>query len=345
MRPLRSSLAAVARHPWTHFALLGAVLWVAAAPWRAGDDATPGTAADEPIVVTAADLRRLAHDFEQRWGFAPTAEQQRSLVAQYVDEEILVRQARALALDHGDASVRRRLLEKARAVGLAPAAGEEALLAEVRALGLDDDVVVRRILAQKMRLVLEGAPPPGWDDDTALQETLERHRERWLQPETISFSHVFVASDRPGLAAAEAAEAAEVARRELRSEPPDESARALSDPFPLGLRVSGYTREKLVGRFGEPFARAVLELEPGRWSPPLRSPYGLHLVWVEERQPARLPPLEAVREPVRSVLRAEHAARSLGEGMARLRAFHDVRVEDEDPRLVNGGTSADAPRS
>ena len=47
---------------------------------------------------------------------------------------------------------------------------------------------------------------------------------------------------------------------------------------------------RLLARFGESFANAVFALQPGGWSAPIASSYGMHLVWVMEKLPERVPP-------------------------------------------------------
>ena len=50
--------------------------------------------------------------------------------------------------------------------------------------------------------------------------------------------------------------------------------------------------------FGNGFAAALADLPLGRWSGPVESGYGLHLVLIRERQPGSLPALAEVREVV-----------------------------------------------
>ena len=139
------------RHPLLHFAVVGALLVVAQRTWvrtRAGDPPEP----DRRIVISADRIRSLRAEFERRWGGPPTAVQLRTSIERAVEEEMLVREARVLALDHRDASVRRRLIEKARAVNRRPQATAEDLHRQALALGLENDAVIHRLLAEKMRL-------------------------------------------------------------------------------------------------------------------------------------------------------------------------------------------------
>jgi hypothetical protein len=56
--------------------------------------------------------------------------------------------------------------------------------------------------------------------------------------------------------------------------------------------------------FGREFPKKLSVLPVGRWSGPVESGYGLHLVLVSKRTARRLPPLHEVRDAVLSEWRA-----------------------------------------
>jgi len=95
----------VLREPLVHFFVLGAVVFGLFALF----DDTPPPVSGQTITVTVEDARRLVAEFEATWRRAPTAEELDSMIAQYIREEIYVREAAALGLDEGDAVIRRRL--------------------------------------------------------------------------------------------------------------------------------------------------------------------------------------------------------------------------------------------
>ncbi|MCK6370078.1 MAG: peptidyl-prolyl cis-trans isomerase [Gammaproteobacteria bacterium] len=99
----------LAREPLVHFALLGAVLFIA---YEQLDPAWSGGAAAEEIVVTAGRVRSLAGTFARTWQRPPTPAELDGLVEDYIREEVLYREALALGLDRDDTVVRRRLRQK-----------------------------------------------------------------------------------------------------------------------------------------------------------------------------------------------------------------------------------------
>ena len=89
-------------------------------------------------------------------------------------------------------------------------------------------------------------------------------------------------------------------------------------------------REPDVGRdFGSVFAAALADLPVGRWSGPVESGFGLHLVLVRDRQPGSLPALAEVRETVEREwrnARREEAGEAFYRG---LRKRYVVSVESQ----------------
>jgi hypothetical protein len=97
------------REPLVHFLLLGAALFGAFAFW--GGPAIP-PAGQYHIVVTPTMVQNLALTFQNAEGRAPTGQELDQQIADYVREEILGREARALNLDQDDPAVRRELRGK-----------------------------------------------------------------------------------------------------------------------------------------------------------------------------------------------------------------------------------------
>ena len=62
------------------------------------------------------------------------------------------------------------------------------------------------------------------------------------------------------------------------------------------------------------------------WSPPIRSSYGEHVVWVHEREPAQIPPLSRVRGAVVSAVYRDREAELLRETVAELRSEFVVEI-------------------
>jgi hypothetical protein len=318
-----------------HFVAIGALLFGVRALQASG----PTASERPPIEITAERIRELEEEFERRWSAPPSPAQLSAAIEQEIESELLLREARVLGLGLDDASIGRRLVEKMRALAHRPGASPSQLIREAHELGLDDDVVIRRLLVTKMRLLLETDPHEAPPSGEELEAYLVNHPARFAQPALVSFSQVFLNPARRG-ARLDADARALLGRLRAESLEPGASA-ALSDPFPLGLEYHAQAQRRIAARFGARFAEQLFALPPGTWSGPIPSPFGLHLVVVHETSAGRLPPLAAVRQQVTEAMRAERAALRRKRGIARLRASYEIRVAGH-PDL---SSSAEVPRS
>jgi hypothetical protein len=301
--------------PLVHFVVFGVLLFAARGWWGGGT-------AREEIVVTAADVARLREAWTREHETRPD---ERALVRAAIDDEVLFREALALGIDREDGAVRERLVRLGGFVG-EDTAGEEALEEEARRLGLDrSDLVIRRHLVQMMRLATERVGVDALPSEDELADYLARHAERFAVPARVALTHVYLSAGRRGRALEAQAAALHAHLRTEAVAPAD--AASLGDPFIRGADIAGASDIDLDQTFGTGFAAAVREAPERAWVGPVRSSYGLHLVWVRERVPRRVPALAAVRSQVALRLLHERGAARARERLAALRARYDVRVE------------------
>jgi hypothetical protein len=234
------------------------------------------------------------------------------------DQDLLLEEALALGLDRTDRFVRERLAGLVRIVDAGAVEDAPGLEREARRLGLErHDLVVRRHLVQAMELALAHGSPREWPDDATLAAYVERHRERFVQPARVRFSHVFFARDRAGEPAAAAAAA--TLTRLVAGAPEQPAAVTLGDGFLAGSEIAA-SESEVARTFGPAFAAALVRFPPGAWAGPVASSYGWHLVQVHERVPAAVPPLAAIRSRVVHAVLAEQAAARLERRLAERRA-------------------------
>lgn len=324
------ALRAGARSPALHFLTVGALL-VALDTRTAGPAGATGR---PPIMITAARVAEIRDEYTRTLEAAPTPAELDALVAREAEEEMLFREALLLGLDRGDRAVEWRVVEKMHFL-YGDAAGDHAeAYRRGLALGLDrDDVVVRTALVTKMRLLTKAASrheePSGPALDRALDAYLQDHRATYAQGDRLSLTQVFLSAGKHGTALA--ADAHAVLRRLHASRPPPAAVPRLGDVFVAGSVFRNASRRELAKIFGESFAATVADLAPGRWSDPIGSPYGLHLVWIAERDAGSVPALAAVRSRVLHAYRAERRAQYLARMVDALRTAYEVRVERAAP--------------
>ncbi len=158
---------------------------------------------------------------------------------------------------------------------------EEVLYREALARGLDEgDLIVRRRLAQKMRLLLETSVDVPEPDTAQLRAWIDAHPARYGGLEHLSLSHVFLSRSLRGTQLGD--DAVRVAAQ-LRSGAVQEIER-LGDPHPGGTQLQRVTHRELERLFGTPVTAQLLELPVGSWEGPIASAFGIHFVYVRQRQ-------------------------------------------------------------
>jgi hypothetical protein len=173
---------------------------------------------------------------------------------------------------------------------------DEVFYREGRAAGLDrDDIIIRRRVRQKMEFFAE---------DISVQEPreeqlaayLQSNPERFKTEDRLTFHQVFLsATRRTRTIESDTKQVADV----LAHADAGADTTALGDPFLLGEEFQTVSQSEVAGIFGDGFAKDISVMERGRWQGPIPSSFGQHFVYISERIPGTLPPLEAVREAVR----------------------------------------------
>lgn len=244
------------------------------------------------IVVGAGQIAQLEAGFAKTWQRAPTAAELKGLIDEWVREEIATREAIALGLER-------------------------------------DDTVIRRRLRQKFEFMTEDAFDAAPPDDAELQAFLDTYPDNFRREPRLSFRHVMLDPQRRGAALDEDARAL-LARLQAAGADGDlGTLETLGDSRLLPEGLDGAPLRDVVGVFGEAFARELLRVEPGRWSGPVRSGYGVHVVLVTARDSGGLPALGDVRPLVERDFMAERRQRALEARYASLLEHYQVVVESE----------------
>jgi PPIC-type PPIASE domain len=214
--------------------------------------------APQTVVVTQDQIASLATGFARTWQRPPTELELTGLIRDHVRAEVYAREAKALGLDR-------------------------------------DDVVISRRLQQKLEFVTEDVARQAEPTDADLQAYLQSHLEKFRGEARITFSQVYLnpARHRDGLARAITAVRAQLIRAGNTAE-----SFTLADTTLLEARFEGVEVSDVARQFGEPFSTKLSTLQLGRWEGPIESGYGLHFVFVQERQQGRMPALQHVRAAV-----------------------------------------------
>jgi hypothetical protein len=241
---------------------------------------------DRRIVIDRYELEALAALWQAQWRRPPTRDELSRLVVDRVREEVLYREALALGLD-------------------------------------ENDVLVRRRLAEKLEMALNDVAATAEPGDDELQGYFESHAHRYAEPAGLSLTHRFFSRDRRG----ESAEGD--ARRAL--EALAAGGTVDDDSFHAAKTLTLEDAGRLEQVFGTAFHDAVVEHagRPGSrhgWFGPVPSAFGAHLVRVDAYTEGRARTLDETRDTVLDDWRRDHVAARESERYDEMRARYEVDV-------------------
>ena len=164
-------------------------------------------------------------------------------------------------------------------------------------MGLDqNDTIVRRRLAQKLEFLAEDLvsyTPPTEKD---LQEYFERNKHRYQEPIRLSFSQIYFDSDKRGDKALK--DAADLKQSLQNKKYTTEQINELGDSLMQQHNYSERSIIEIQKLFGNEFGNSLETLTTDQWHGPILSGYGVHLVFVHDRNEPLIPSFADVKELV-----------------------------------------------
>ena len=245
-----------------------------------------------------------------------------------VDEAVLLELAIQSGWARSDPVVRQRLVRNLKLVADSARAKPDEALDSALALGMHrSDPLTRSRLIDQARRALTAKLAPVRASDGELQAFAERHRDRFLRPARLRFSHVLLARSRRAKTLQRDARALALRLEALTPL----QAVALSDPFLHGYQLGPLAEQQVDGKLGVGFFQQLRRAPLGQWSGPLRSSFGLHFVWVHDVTEASLPPLAQIRAAVRHALVAQAREGQLRAALDELRLTCDIQLQRRAP--------------
>jgi parvulin-like peptidyl-prolyl isomerase len=267
-----------------------------------GESGDAWVAEIDGVRIAGSELKRVV---DQRLEDAPDSDRDDVVTEELnrlVSAQVALNHAAKAGIDVSDAEVEARLRELH---------GEEWKDEDPRYR----DAVRREMIVDRVAL-LELAPKTKLPE-SALQAYFEEHRGEYARPERVQVRQIVI-EDR---AKAEAVHARLVQ----------------GEDFATLARENSIAPEAAEGGALPPFARGELpeafdrafELEPGRISAVIESPYGFHIFLLESEIPAREPTFEEMRAKIEAELGQRNLEEQRGEWLRGLRKNAEIQTNED----------------
>lgn len=218
------------------------------------------TDASYKIVIDEATVNKLVTRFALQTGAAPDRQQLESLINTEIREEIQYREAMHLGLDKDDEIIRRRLSQK------------------IEFLQSDLSVI----------------PEPAEED---LKNFYQQHPELFRDSTTVSFTHIYLNGDQqaPQQIQARAEGILKMLEQKKLTRAPE-----AGDRFPLQYDYHDIDPLESSQQFGaSPMTDTLFKVPVQQWIGPVKSGYGWHLIYVQQRKSGTVRPFEDIQDNVR----------------------------------------------
>jgi len=197
---------------------------------------------------------------------------------------------------------------------------EEIFYREAVAIGLDqDDTIIRRRLRQKMEFLLDDftlVEP----SDADLQQLLDGQPERFRRDDRITFEQVYLGDDPKDVAVS--------VLELLQAGEPDPGQFAVSHLIEFQFKDA--LTSVVAAQFGDAFTAEISTLEERSWSGPVQSPFGVHLVRVDQVIHGLVPTLAEIRANLEREWLVDFRALAQQEIVDRMKANYTVTIDQYD---------------
>ncbi len=206
---------------------------------------------------------------------------------------------------------------------------EEALHREALAMGMDQgDYIIRQRLVQKVEFLLENMVNQALvPDEEVITAWYNVHSDDYRVDAVYTFTHIFFDADERGPEQARQ-DAENLLGTPQLAAAGFNDASGFGDRYPFLQNYVERTRDFVVNNFTPGFVAELDTFPPAddRWYGPVESRYGWHLVMLRQRSEPYIPELDSIRARVTDDWRYEAVLESRREAEQQVIDQYDVRV-------------------
>lgn len=192
------------------------------------------------ILVDDGQIDRMIMVFKKEWNRVPTESELKGLLERYIEQEIYYRKALEMNLDKNDEFIRRRL-------------------------------------EQKLRFLTHDMANQDTPRTADLLAFYGRNKEKYLEPAKYSFNHLYFNPDQR----ADAKSDASLALLSLiKGDPRTDKKVGRGDQFPFDNHIVALSKKEIGNMMGDSFCESLDSLPLEKWSGPILSGYGSHLIFI-----------------------------------------------------------------
>lgn len=194
-------------------------------------------------------------------------------------------------------------------------------------LGLDkNDIVITRRVRQKLDFIAEEHIARPTMTDEILTAYLHNNGDKFRLESSLSFKQVYLNPQRHGDSLAN--EVQQLLTQLTKA--PTQNINQIGDRYLFKSSYPLQQHSRLQAIFGKNFIETLEQLTPGSWHGPVYSSFGSHLVYIEQKQPGKLPVLAQIKTKVIKEWQNSQRQQSVKQYYRELLSRYPVTIEWPD---------------
>ncbi len=204
----------------------------------------------------------------------------------------------------------------------------EVLAAAAQKAGVENDPDFRRMLdLAKKKLMINAWAKKQFDkiivSESEAKEFYQKHADKFSMPERVHARHILLKDEKKAQAIIDQLKGFK--GEELKKKFIELAKKESTGPTgPKGGDLGYFAKEQMV----LPFSRAAFALKPGEITlKPVKTQFGWHVIYVEDKKAAQKIPFEAVKDRVIAALKQQRFTQKMKQETEMLRKIVDIKIE------------------
>lgn len=183
----------------------------------------------------------------------------------------------------------------------------------------ENDTIIKRRVQQKLEFMLNDSIASVEPETLTLQAYLDTHEDRFTIAPVYSFRHVFINPEKHGEISAFI--------EGLKSQNLDEVYTRRGDSIMLDSEYTDIPSSQIARLFGRIFVKGLDGLAEHQWTGPIKSGFGLHLVYIDRKMPRHVATLDELESEIKLSYRTEAQKKARDAFYAELRNQFELIIE------------------
>lgn len=188
---------------------------------------------------------------------------------------------------------------------------------------VEDDPIIKRRVQQKLEFMLNDSIANIEPNKEELQTYLDTHSEKFTIAPSYTFKQIYINPENH--------EDVNAYITELQSLALNDVYQNSGDSLMLESEYVDLSSSEIARLFGREFSKKLDAVTLNKWQGPIKSGYGLHLIYIDKKTPEHIATLDEIESKIKRDYKADAQKKAIDSFYEELQIQYRVIVEKEDP--------------